>query len=368
MHVQGQVGGPKADEHQRNVARESSPRRSASAVATVNSTCVAVRVGKSANEAVSIAATCGKIVDGDHALPEVDKSRALKVNIDLAKGITQVGEEIFVKFVQNLGLNEFGNPRGYEMDRYGKGLIASAGPYQGDSCSNVVVTVSVPEGQYGKLSWTVGQGDGVSERVDVTLEGKAVVEEMSACLANEADHKLKVTGHINAGSAFGRFSAKVKQSDYDNAEIMSTGSVFAFPADLLFETPSADPSGGKKRRLDGAAPFRVWPAKPSGSKCALVKVSVTASAFGNGAAAMIFCPPRRARLILACRCRTPSPSARRATIWRAWLRKVCLRRRSPDTLSAPAWGHGSGGASPLGGTELAASQLRTLPTGSRRAR
>ena len=197
----------------------------------------------------------------------------------------RVGEEIFVKFVQNLGLNEFGNPRGYEMDRYGKGLIASAGPYQGDSCSNVVVTVSVPEGQYGKLSWTVGQGDGVSERVDVTLEGKAVVEEMSACLSNEADHKLKVTGHINAGSAFGRFSAKVKQSDYDNAEIMSTGSVFAFPADLLFETPSADPSGGKKRRLDGAAPFRVWPAKPSGSKCALVKVSVTASAFGNGAAA-----------------------------------------------------------------------------------
>ena len=81
------------------------------------------------------------------------------------------------------------------------------------------------------------------------------------------------------------FQREVKQSDYDNAEIMSTGSVFAFPADLLFETPSADPSGDKKRRLDGAAPFRVWPAKPSGSKCALVKVSVTASAFGNGAAA-----------------------------------------------------------------------------------
>ena len=258
--------------------------------ATVNSdVAVAVRVGKSGEwKPVSDRGElCGKIVDGDPTpCPEVDKSRALKVNIDLAKkGITQVGEEIFVKFVQNLGLNEFGNPRGYEMDRYGKGLIASAGPYQGDSCSDVVVTVSVPEGQYGKLSWTVGQGDGVSERVDVTLEGKAVVEEMSACLANEADHKLKVTGHINPGSAFGRFSAKVKQSDYDNAEIMSTGSVFAFPADLLFETPSADPSGDKKRRLDGAAPFRVWPAKPSGSKCALVKVSVTASAFGNGAAA-----------------------------------------------------------------------------------
>lgn len=258
--------------------------------ATVNSdVAVAVRVGESGEwKPVSDRGElCGKIVDGDPTpCPEVDKSRALKVNIDLAeKGITQVGEEIFVKFVQNLGLNEFGNPRGYEMDRYGKGLIASAGPYQGDSCSNVVVTVSVPEGQYGKLSWTVGQGDGVSERLDVTLEGKAVVEEMSACLANEADHKLKVTGHINAGSAFERFSAKVKQSDYDDAEIMSTGSVFAFPADLLFETPSADPSGGKKRRLDGAAPFRVWPAKPSGSKCALVKVSVTASAFGNGAAA-----------------------------------------------------------------------------------
>ena len=82
-----------------------------------------------------------------------------------------------------------------------------------------------------------------------------------------------------------RFTAKVKQSDYDDAEIMSTGSVFAFPPELLFETPAADPSGGKKRRLDGAAPFRVWPVKPSGSKCSLVKVSVTASAFGNGAAA-----------------------------------------------------------------------------------
>ena len=258
--------------------------------ATVNSdVAVAVRVGKSGEwKPVSDRGElCGKIVDGDPTpCPEVDKSRALKVNIDLAKkGITQVGEEIFVKFVQNLGLNEFGNPRGFEMDRYGKSLIASAGPYQGDSCSDVIVTVSVPEGQYGKLSWTVGQGAGVSERVDMTLEGKAVVEEMSACLANEADHNLKVTGHINAGSAFDRFTAKVKQSDYDNAEIMSTGSVFAFPADLIFETPAADPSGDKKRRLDGAAPFRVWPVKPSGSKCSLVKVSVTASAFGNGAAA-----------------------------------------------------------------------------------
>ena len=216
----------------------------------------------------------------------MDDTRALKVNVDLAKkGITQNGQEIFVKFVQNLGLNEFGNPRGYEMDRYGKGLMASAGPYRGASCSDVTVTVTVPEGQYGKLSWTVGQGDGVSERVDMTLDGQAVVEEMSACLANEADHALKVTGHINAGSAFDRFTAKVKQSDYDDAEIMSTGSVFAFPPELLFETPAADPSGGKKRRLEGAAPFRVWPVKPSGSKCSLVKVSVTASAFGNGAAA-----------------------------------------------------------------------------------
>ena len=258
--------------------------------ATVNSdVAVAVRVGESGEwKPVSDRGElCGEIVDGDPTpCPEVDNTRALKVNIDLAKkGITQNGQEIFVKFVQNLGLNEFGNPRGYEMDRYGKGLMASAGPYQGASCSDVTVTVTVPEGQYGKLSWTVGQSDGVSERMDMTLDGQAVVEEMSACLANEADHALKVTGHINAGSAFDRFTAKVKQSDYDNAEIMSTGSVFAFPPELLFETPAADPSGGKKRRLDGAAPFRVWPVKPSGSKCSLVKVSVTASAFGNGAAA-----------------------------------------------------------------------------------
>ena len=123
------------------------------------------------------------------------------------------------------------------MDRYGKGLIASAGPYQGDSCSDVIVTVSVPEGQYGKLSWTVGQGDGVSERVDITLEGKALVEEMSACLANEADHNLKVTGHINAGSAFDRFTAKVKQSDYDNAEIHVYGLGFRVPSRLCSLRP-----------------------------------------------------------------------------------------------------------------------------------
>ena len=207
---------------------------------------------------------CGKIVDGDQPLPEVDKSRALKVNIDLAKkGIKENGQEIFVKFVQNLGLNEFNNPRGFDMDRYGKGLVASAGAYHGPSCSDVTITISAPEGQYGKLSWTVGQGDGVTERLDMQLKGRAVAEEMSACLAQEADHALKVSGHLNAGSAFDRFNVKVKQTDYDDADIMSTGSVFAFPDDLLFETPAADASGDKKRRLEGTAPFRVWPAKPS---------------------------------------------------------------------------------------------------------
>ena len=258
--------------------------------ATVNSDiAVAVRVGESGDwKAVSERGElCGKIVDGDPTpCPEVDKSRALKVNIDLAKkGIKENGQEIFVKFVQNLGLNEFNNPRGFDMDRYGKGLVASAGAYHGPSCSDVTITISAPEGQYGKLSWTVGQGDGVTERLDMQLKGRAVAEEMSACLAQEADHALKVSGHLNAGSAFDRFNVKVKQTDYDDADIMSTGSVFAFPDDLLFETPAADASGDKKRRLEGTAPFRVWPAKPSGTACTLVRVSVTASPFGNGAAA-----------------------------------------------------------------------------------
>ena len=110
-------------------------------------------------------------------------------------------------------------------------------------------------------------------------------EEMSACLAQEADHALKVSGHLNAGSAFDRFNVKVKQTDYDDADIMSQARFSRSPADLLFETPAADPSGGKKRRLEGTAPFRVWPAKPSGTACTLVRVSVTASPFGNGAAA-----------------------------------------------------------------------------------
>ena len=106
------------DEHQCQrrhwkARRDAPPRR---VYATVNSdVAVAVRVDKSGEwKPVSDRGElCGKIVDGDPTpCPEVDKSRALKVNIDLAKkGITQVGEEIFVKFVQNLGLNEFGNPR-----------------------------------------------------------------------------------------------------------------------------------------------------------------------------------------------------------------------------------------------------------------
>ena len=117
MHVQGRVRRAQVrDEHQRQ-------RRSGKLAATlrlgefatVNSdVAVAVRVGKSGEwKPVSDRGElCGKIVDGDPTpCPEVDKSRALKVNVDLAKkGITQVGEEIFVKFVQNLGLNEFGNP------------------------------------------------------------------------------------------------------------------------------------------------------------------------------------------------------------------------------------------------------------------
>ena len=263
------------------------------ALATVNSdVAVAVRVGTSGDFKVvsERGELCGKIVDGDATeCEEVTSSRALKVHIDLEKkGINDNGKEIFAKFVQNLGLNEFGNPRGYEMNRYGSTLVSSAGKFQGSSCADVTVTVSAPEGQYGKLEWSVAQGvaagSGVIKRMSMELNGKAVAEEMTACLHHEAVHQLKVDGHLNPGSAFERFTAKVQQGDYDGAELLGVGSVFAFPKGLLMETPAADPASAKKRRLSGTSAFRVWPTKASGD-CVPVAVSVQASEYGNGAAA-----------------------------------------------------------------------------------
>ena len=276
----------------------------------------------------------------------MDKSRALKVNIDLAKkGIKENGQEIFVKFVQNLGLNEFKNPRGFDMDRYGKGLVASAGAYHGPSCSDVTITISAPEGQYGKLSWTVGQGDAVTERLDMQLKGRAVAEEMSACLAQEADHALKVSGHLNAGSAFDRFNVKVKQTGLRRRGYHEHGLGFrGFPDDLLFETPAADASGDKKRRLEGTAPFRVWPAKPSGTACTLVRVSVTASPFGNGAAASMMefdlLPAEKGEAHTRLHASPGSFSlASRATTLHVWLRaNMRSSLEFPDTHSALAVG------------------------------
>ena len=73
--------------------------------ATVNSDiAVAVRRESGDWKAVSERGElCRKIVDGDPT-PCWWTSPALKVNIDLAKkGIKESGQEIFVKFVQNLG-------------------------------------------------------------------------------------------------------------------------------------------------------------------------------------------------------------------------------------------------------------------------
>ena len=259
-------------------------------LATVNADiAVAVRVGETGKWKVvsQRGELCGEIVDGDPSpCVKVDEIRALQVEIDLGKnGIVEVGQEVFVKFVQGLGMSEFGTTRGYEMDKYGASLVASAGVYVAKSCSDVTVTVTAPEGQFGMLSWTVGQGDGVSASLEIELDGEAVSKDMSACLANEATHNLKVSGQLNPGSAFDRFSAAVKQKDYDDAVILTTGSVFAFPDGLLFETPMTDPKSSDKRILQGAAAFKVWPKKPLPPDCVPVKVTVGASAFGNGAAA-----------------------------------------------------------------------------------
>ena len=218
------------------------------------------------------------------ACPAIDESRSLTVEIDLlSKGIDAYGEDIHVKFVQNLGLNEFGNPRGYDMDYFGANLVANGGRYNRPSCAPVTVSITIPAAvQTANLRWSVGRGEGVSASLDVASQGEAVTKNMTACLTRGVEHNLRVNGQISRGSAFDRFSAVVYMDEYNHTSALKVGSEFAFPAGFLYESPRLT---GPVRQLEGEAAFKVWDAVPPVGCGALVAVRVGASRFGNGAAA-----------------------------------------------------------------------------------
>ena len=76
---------------------------------------------------------CGHASTSPHHVsdcPEVARNGKLVAKIDLRyAGVhADPGDQIEVKFVQNLGLNEFGNPRGYDMDAFGEALESSFKP------------------------------------------------------------------------------------------------------------------------------------------------------------------------------------------------------------------------------------------------
>ena len=94
------------------------------------------------------------------------------------------------------------------MNHFGENLVTNGGRLERTSCAPVTVSVTVPAApQTATLRWTVGRGEGVSASMDVESEGQKVTKNMTACLARGAEHYLRVTGHVSAGSAFDRFSA-----------------------------------------------------------------------------------------------------------------------------------------------------------------
>jgi len=235
---------------------------------------------------------CGQTTatGGASACPDVDRSRELTAEIDLGDAgvVGEPGDELFVKFVQNLGLNEFGRERGHDMDKYGPNIAVSAGYFEPPKCGPSTLEVTLPAGEIADLEVSVLRGTIAMATVSLASAdgaGGDVTKTADLCLEYGGEYGVRVKGAVAPGSKLARFDARVRTTEYDGVAMVETGSAFAFPSGLIFETPVT--ANGATRGVDGVAKFTMWDEPGSCDVVGGVPLfaAVQASAHGNGARA-----------------------------------------------------------------------------------
>ena len=148
--------------------------------------------------------------------------------------------------------------------------------------------MTLPAGEIADLEVSVLRGTIAMATVSLASAdgaGGDVTKTADLCLEYGGEYGVRVKGAVAPGSKLGRFDARVRTTEYDGVAMVETGSAFAFPSGLIFETPVT--ANGATRGVDGVAKFTMWDEPGSCDVVGGVPLfaAVQASAHGNGARA-----------------------------------------------------------------------------------